>query len=248
MSERWDFYFFDNQGKAASAFIDLGIARDVPLPDYPVSACLYLDMATPRPDGLSSNEEYDALIEVEDTIAELSDQVALYVGRVTSEGRRDFYFYVSDAGRWEADVRQLMERFPRYHYRTASRQDPDWDVYSNHLYPDEEQRHSISNRQVCESLERHGDPLTDARDIDHWTYFPDATIRDEFIRQASAMGYQLRGAWGPDEDNGDYAAQLYRSDVPAFDQIDDATHPLVRLAERLGGRYDGWECMVLKVD
>lgn len=249
MSEKWDFYFFDNDGSPGSIFVDLGIRGDAPLRTHPVSGCLYVDMLEPRPDGLSSNAEYDRLCDIEDALERgASRGKHLYVARSTSKSRRDFYFYTSAPDSWERTVTDAMSQFPEYRFLAAHRSDPDWQVYTDFLHPDEEQSHSISNRHVCESLESHGDPLVKSREIDHWSYFPDQASRDEFAKRAAALGFSVRHTSEPNADNDSFGAQLFRTDVPSVNEIDGVTHPLIRLARSLGGDYDGWECIVLKDD
>jgi hypothetical protein len=61
MSNDWDFYSCRVDDKPASIFVDLGIRRDVPLSGRPYMAFVRLFMRAPRPDGLSSQEEFEDL-------------------------------------------------------------------------------------------------------------------------------------------------------------------------------------------
>lgn len=248
MSDEWDFYFFEQNDRPASIFVDLGISGDAPISGYPISACLCLDMRSPRHDGLSSNAEYDTLIEIEDALGNPPLRAMLYVGRLTAGGRRDLYFYTSDPTSLEAALRERMAAFPGYAWRFSHRPDPEWRVYVEFLHPDEEQRHSISNRSVCDNLQQHGDELVASREIDHWAYFPDPAARDAFLARAALLGYGVRETHDPDQAQDRYAARVFREDVPAHAAIDATTHPLIRFARELGGDYDGWETFVVKPD
>lgn len=249
MSEQWDFYFFEHQGHAGSIFVDLGLEADAPLRGFARAARLSLQMRQPRPDGLSSSEEYPQLIAVEDALkAHVDDASARFVGRNTTQGRRDYYFYLAAPSDWDTRVADLMRLFPEYTWRCDVWDDPDWEAYFTFLLPDVAQRHSISNRRVCEALESHGDSLAEPREIDHWAYFADADARDLFVARVATQGFALREAWGPDEDSEHYVAQVFRIDAPAFARIDAITHPLLQAALELDGDYDGWECAVIKAD
>jgi len=249
MTDTWDFYFFEHAGAMGSIFVDLGLEADAPLAGYPRVGRLSVDMRQPRPDGLSSNEEYPQLVALEDALKhQLDGESSRYVGRNTAQGCRDFYFYLDAGTDWTARVAGLMALFPNYSFRCEAWDDPDWDAYFTFLLPDLGQRHSISNRHVCEALQSHGDLLEQAREIDHWAYFASAAARDAFVARVAAMGFALRHAWDPDEDSEHYAAQVFRSDVPALDHIDAVTHPLLDAALELDGDYDGWECVVVKAD
>lgn len=96
MTNDWDFYALRVDGQPASIFVDLGVEPEAPMSSHPHMAYVRLYMNQPRPDGLSSRDEYDALIDIEKALESklCNDQVG-YVGRNTSGGCRDFYFYAS---------------------------------------------------------------------------------------------------------------------------------------------------------
>jgi hypothetical protein len=97
------------------------------MPGFPYMAYLRLRMRAPRPDGLSSQEEYPALIEIEDKLsAAIADTDTIYVGRNTSNGCRDFYFYRRDSDGWEQQTAAIMIHFSAYQYETGVRHDAEW--------------------------------------------------------------------------------------------------------------------------
>jgi len=138
-----------------------------------------------------------------------------------------------------------MRSFGGYQYEADSREEPDWSSYFSYLYPSDADRQTIENRRVCEALERNGDKLSEAREIDHWAYFPDAESLKAYVAEASQLGFEVRAISVPDESHQTYCAQLWRSDIPAFNAIDDVTLPLFDLAAKHGGEYDGWESIVV---
>jgi len=247
---RWEFYFLLVDDQPASIFVDLSRIDQAPMAAFPAMGYVSIEMLRPREDGLSSSDEFDGLVLLENAlVAALEDAGgAIYVGRNTSSGRRDFYFYLSDAVDWEPRVRTAMEAMPGgYGYEAGQRPDADWSVYREFLYPRPRELRGIQNRSVCDALEREGDALTVAREIDHWAYFPDAARRDAFVAGALALGHTLREQDDDGEEEGEACmARVFRSDVPAHAAIDDVCLPLYDLALECGGRYDGWECEVLR--
>lgn len=245
---RWDFYFLRVDDQPASIYLDLSRIDAAPLPDFPVMAYVRVAMRSPRDDGLSSQEEFDDLVMVENHLVEtLTASGALYVGRNTSAGCRDFYFYIqADDGGWEQQVAQSMQALSQYRCQAGARLDQEWSVYREFLYPSPRARQSIENRSVCDALERNGDSMTAPREIDHWAYFPAPLSRDAFLQRTRELGFQMRACDTVDGKNNEFEARVYRVDIPSFAAIDDICLPLYDLAADCGGRYDGWECQVIK--
>jgi hypothetical protein len=127
------------------------------------------------------------------------------------------------------------------------REDRQWQIYFELLYPSAEELQRINNRRVCDALEAHGDAMTVARDVDHWAYFPDTAARARFLRELEGLGFTVRHLW---DDGADEArccgVQFYRVDIPSFTDIDEVTLPLYQAASDAGGEYDGWETQVIK--
>src|SRR5262245_35159471 len=103
MSDSWDFYFANVNDVIASLFVDLGIRDSVPDSDRPWLLWTWVYFRQPRDDGLSSSEEAPVLNEIEDALTKKVQETteAELVGRITTAGRREFYFYGPQAGRFE---------------------------------------------------------------------------------------------------------------------------------------------------
>ncbi|KRA53243.1 hypothetical protein ASD77_00640 [Pseudoxanthomonas sp. Root65] len=244
---RWNFYALRVDDQPASIYLDLSLADEVQADEYPVMAWLRVEMREPREDGLSSQQEFDALVALEDRVVPLLTAAgrAVYAGRNTSSGCRDFYFYLAQGEAWDEQVEQAMRAASEYRYQSGHRPDPTWSTYHEFLYPDPRTRESMENRDVCAVLEDRGDELRQPRDIDHWAYFPSPDARDEFLRKAAAIGFENRTPNRDDDEEQEWGAQVFRRDVPAYGAIDDICLPLYDLAHECGGRYDGWECEVV---
>ena len=250
MSDDWDFYFCRVDNQLASIYLDLGIAAQAPITELPCMAYMRIRMRAPRPDGRSSQAEYDTLIKMEDHLtATLSHaDSTIYVGRNTSGGCRDFYFYRKQSQDWDQRVAVAMKEFPEYVYETGSREDSQWTTYRNFLSPSAEDRQRIENRRVCDRLEKNGDTLTTPREIAHWVHFPDANSRSSFIAQTETLGFSVRNVFDRDGPDFGFGVQIFRIDLPSFDNIDSVVLPLYQAAMSAGGEYDGWETQVVPGD
>jgi regulator of RNase E activity RraB len=246
LTSDWDSYVVRVDGKVASIVVDLGALPKAPSAALPYLGCFRLHMNAPRADGLSGSTERDALIAIEDALSEeLVENGTVYVGRCTSNARRDFFFYLPKPDGWSARARDCMRTFPGYRFESFVRDDREWSTYRDFLYPSAGVLRSISNRRACRQLEKQGDALRATREIDHFASFHDTAARDAFVRDAERLGFAVRAITGPGETSSRCSVQLWRGDVPSFPGIDDVTRPLLELAAKHGGEYDGWETQVL---
>ena len=88
MSEKWDAYLTEFEGKPASFFVDLGLNEEAPIAGLPWSLFIRLHLLNPREDGLTQGDEFDVLLSIEDSILkELKDKQAIYAGRMTTDNK-----------------------------------------------------------------------------------------------------------------------------------------------------------------
>lgn len=167
MGERWDFYFCTVDDRPASIFVNLDLEREAPLPGLSYVASVRILMKNPRPDGLSSADEAAALKQIEDTLnAEVRrrDPAAVFVGRNTSGGKRDLFFYVPAADWWVALISAAPSSVSGYKIEADVWEDRSWETYFDFLLPNDEQKQTIQNSDVCEQMEQRGDPRPTTRD------------------------------------------------------------------------------------
>lgn len=252
MSDAWDFYFANVNDVAASLFVDLGIRDSVPDPKRPWLLWSWVYFRHPRDDGLSSSEEAPILHEIEDALTNAVKDIskAELVGRITTAGRREFYFYGAQPDRFEEAVASALKDFPAYEFDSGTKEDPEWSQYLNVLYPSPEEHQRIKNLHVVEALEKHGDPLKKPRPVSHWAYFKSPGDRNKFIAKAVSAGFKLTDESKSDDPEAEhpYGVTLERIDRVDWDSINEATLELFRLAQEVSGHYDGWETSIEKND
>lgn len=247
--EEWDFYFSNIDDIIGSFYVDLGLSKVAPLIDKPNLVWVSLKMNNPREDGLSSNDEFDKLSEIEDRLQEFisSRHNSIYAGRLTSNNHRDFYFYFGDTTLYDKTISEAMVAFPSYTYDFGIKEDKEWESYLEFMYPNPRQFQSIQNRRVIDNLEENGDPLTKERQVDHWIYFKTQEDRESFLAKIKDEGFQIINQ-DFDKDNSDfpYSLQIARVDKVDIDSVNDYILNLWELAEQFNGDYDGWETSVEK--
>lgn len=243
MSEDWDFYPLLVDSEPASIYLDLGLARIAPIRAQPHMGYVRVFMRLPRHDGLSSNEEFEALCKLEDALVDGVARICLttFVGRNTSSGNRDFYFYTADPDAFAEAVEAVMAGYPDYQFESGGRLDSEWAVYSDFLYPSPDSLQRIRNRRVTSILADHGDSLSEPRPIDHLAYLPNAVAAASLRDYLSEQGFIVDE---PRCEDSSVALSFKRTDRP--DGIDDVVIPIARHVRELGGDYDGWGCEVVK--
>jgi len=242
MADHWNFYPLLVDNEPASIFVDLGIATSVPIANFPNMAYLRVRMNEPRDDGLSSQDEYATLVALENDISRIVDgnDRYIYVGRNTSCGNRDFYFYTNDLSVEDA-LHRIMHNWQNYEYETGVRPDVEWDIYRQFLYPSPEDFQRMGNRDVIARLLENGDHLDVCRTIDHFAVFRNAVGRNAFAQYLRTSGYDVTGSMI--SENGEFQIAFERSDAP--DKIDEVTIDLYRAASENDGDYDGWGCVAV---
>ncbi len=249
MSDKWDFYFSNVNDALASIFVDLGIRGCIPDSQKPWLLWTWIRFLQPRDNGLSSEQEANTLFEIEDFLqATVANQTeGAFVGRITTSGRREFYFYAPSSHGFDVAMNAVPAKFPAYSIDYGDQDDSEWSQYLNVLYPGPEELQLIRNRHVVESLERNGDTLTVARPVFHWVDFRSQDQRMEFIAEVKRLGFRV-----PTEHEGERGDEfpsrvtIERIDHVDWKSINDVTLMLYRLALQFSGNYDGWETSVEK--
>jgi hypothetical protein len=203
-------------------------------------------MIGPREDGLSSDEEFKTLLEIEDQLQEhiTSQHNSIYIGRLTTDGRRDYYFYAGDTMLYDKTISDAMVAYPLYSFEFGIK-DRDWKLYLDFMYPNRRQFESIQNRRVIDILEKKGDKLIKARPVYHWIYFKSDGDRNLFLSKIEHLGFDIIGM---DETTSfgkfPYKLVISRINMVDWKSVDGYVLELCELARECNGNYDGLETSV----
>lgn len=245
--EEWEFYFRNTNYKLASILVDLGLSEVAPIVDKPNVVWVSLKMNNPSENGLSSTEESNLLCEIEDTLVDkiISKHNSIYVGRNTSEGIRNYYFYIGDTTLNEKTISDVMNAYPKYQFDFGIKQDFNWDVYFDILYPTPQQYQSIQNRHVIAQLEANGDKLTKEREVFHWIYFRSNGDRTKFLEKIKNDNFSIvNKEMDPTLGELAFSLQIKRVDKVDQNSADAYVAYLWELANELNADYDGWETSI----
>lgn len=249
MSGDWDFYFARINDAPASIFLDLGVRGDAPLEKRPWLLWVWVQLKSPKPDGLASNDEALTL----NAMGEALDAAiaptcgAQLVARVTGTGRREFYFYATEPGELQAAAASAMKGFEGYQHEFGSTFQPDWDQYFS-LFPSDTNLERMQNRRLLEVLAREGDVHTVPRKVEHWLYFANEATRAVCRDALVSLSFAVEDESVSDEEDDELPWQLVVSRADSVDShtINGITIELARLAREHAGAYDGWDCSVTR--
>ena len=249
LPQNWDFFMCRIEGAPASIRTNLALIEVAPLKGLTQRLQFYIKMQNPRPNGLSSNEEYPILCDIEDAIGEKAEATgAVLAGVVRSEGFLELWFYTQNAKTLAKTCEEALQTFEGYQSGYNIAEDPEWEDYFGFLYPDEFSYQTMQNRKVLMQLEKNGDKMEVPREIDHFFYFKEAAQQQAFAKEAEAKGFKVR--FNDDEFVEDrkaegkeypYMVEATREDSPLA--IDDIVWDLLELASPFEGNYDGWGCV-----
>lgn len=245
--DHWEIYVTYVDDKPAVILVDLGVAQKAPISEKSALVWLWVHLAAPDEEGFPSEEEDFKLNEIEDVVTESLETAGVrYVGRITSDGRREFYFYTDDTPSFRDAVEKAMSTFPEYRFEIDETEDPEWKHYHEILYPSPEDFQQIHNQNVIGRLHQAGDSLTQPRPVDHYANFKTTEDRESFIAAAASLGYEAASRpERSDETEYPFAVGLIRVDAVDAETIDRITFELFELAQEHGGEYEGWGSKVV---
>jgi hypothetical protein len=245
----WDTYVTEVNQKPVSVVVDLGLKAVAPLKERPYVVIVRTKLASPERNGQPGKGEITRLDDMEDKLEDELSRIsgAIYAGRFTQRGIREFYFYALDSIDYLKAVMSAMAGFTEYQFLCQAKEDRAWENYKLVLYPSEKDMETILNRRQIDLLAGKGDLLRSPRRIDHHFVFPTKSKREEFLHSMTRENFQMAGIEdGPEGGDMPFSLHMYRADIPDYSRISQLFIPLWENARRLQGRYMGWETFVLK--
>jgi hypothetical protein len=245
MSDEWLFYPCQMGEHRASIFFDHGIRETINQSAPSQLLKVRLTFKDPRPDGLSSSEEYPALVAAEDALQALVDaHGSIYVGRVTVAGHRYFHIFTSETdATWSSKLGDLGE-LHGYDLQFVLSSDPQREGYWRDLFPSEGDSQVIMDMRTLDALAKQGDNGAMSRRVEHWAYFPTSAAAEQFSLWVQGQGYGLGDVGATDD--GQQRVRFFHDGSCELPDITSRTVVLRRKASELGGDYDGWETPVCK--
>ncbi|MDR2489617.1 MAG: DUF695 domain-containing protein [Desulfovibrio sp.] len=272
MTDNWDSYLCEVEGKPASILVDIGAVSLAPVLRLPYLAYVAISVANPDENGFPHGEEFDNLSFLEDALEDAltADETSVHIGRCITNGHYELVFYAAEPAGWNNRVAAIMERHPSCAWEADTRYEPGWDSYLGFLFPGEQDLLIIQNRRLCRLLREQGDLPGKIRPIRHRLDFFDPAAGRTFCRAARKLGFHTEetGAHaaqeGPGADTEESAAEgeadlirlalnrlgaglptfrIYLTRMDTIENIDEISLSLMDSAAEHDGEYLGWSCL-----
>jgi regulator of RNase E activity RraB len=196
MTDNWDSYLCEVEGKPASLLVDLGAVVHAPVLRLPYLAYVAISVADPDANGFPRREELETLSHLEDALeaALTLGEAAAHVGRCITDGHFELVYYAAGPENWNDRVAAVMEQHPGCAWEAGVRYEPAWDSYLGFLFPGEQDLLAIQNRRIRRHLREQGDRPEKIRRIRHWLDFDNADAGRAFCAAAQKLGFFVEAA------------------------------------------------------
>jgi regulator of RNase E activity RraB len=200
----------------------------------------FAPLKTPRSAGGCSDEEWQTLQEIQETLSEALElrNGALYAGMRLQEGWGELYYYAAWSKGAEQQFRDVFKQhgYDRIEYGTS--RDTHQAFYHEELYPDAYELQQAKSREIIEELAEAGDDLSAPRPVEHYLFFQTRTAMERSAARLAGEGDIQTGLEG--EGRYPHGLVLTKEHACTEAEVERVTCPLVELALNEHGFYMGW--------
>lgn len=248
-SGNWETYAMETDKRPVSVVVDLAFGSSPASKEKNNVIIISINLFTENNKGMPSIAEAKKLDTVENNLVQvLGDRLsAIYAGRYTQNGKRDYYFYTSDTLKYRQYALNALGWYAFGRSTMLAKADLKLDNYFTVLYPSQREMQRIYNRRMLDRLAGAGDQSTAPRKIDHFLFFKTEQERKRFVRVVQDNGFTVESG-GEEKGVKDRPYSLQVSKVDKTDRvaIDKVSLYLWELSLKYSARYDGWETFVVK--
>jgi hypothetical protein len=246
----WDAYVLDMKGKPVSIVVDLSLASRAPMKDRTMALVVRTKLQQPRPDGQPAGTEIPRLDSLEEDIVNRLSKAtgAVYAGRFTQRGIREFCFYALDSVGYSEALFAAFAGYPGYEWLGKGVADKPWSNYFDMLYPAPDQLERMRYRRQSDALRQSGDALERPRPVEHQLRFKTRVARDQFLRLPGMGDFSIIDLPELPEERTEFpfSIKMQSLGIPDYRYIDQVVMSLRIKALELKGKYEGWYCDTLR--
>lgn len=244
MGKQWDYFHrMTERQEHMSVLVDAAYSGTAPLPGFSRLLSVVLNLYAIASDKKERDNAQSRLGLLERRLDALFSErlQALYIGRINTETRLEFYYYAKPGGEPHRQLAEsVMKAYPTYRWIASERDDADWSFYA-YLRPNEIEKLYAKNNILLQSLSQKGDRLDIARDVFHWLRFGSSENMRNAADSAKRLGYSVVNS-DMDADKPAYQHTLIISKKHSLgvEAMNDSVKELYELTHSFAGKYEGW--------
>jgi len=217
--------------------VDVGGVKGAPWRSHPMRSMMRVELLESDANGLSRDEEFAALSDLEDRLDAILDREldAWFVGRFTWKGSRALVYYHP-----EHEPRgpvNLAEIGAPYVVTGGLAEDPDWSFLLDTLAPTEREQWTSRNRHLQHTLKEKGDRLDRPRLVDHVAIFDSEQSALAATGSSRGLGFDITP---PHRSTDGIVLGFRRRDTLHGARPDEFVNEILDALEPHAARYDGW--------
>lgn len=245
----WNTYQAKQEKGVSSTNLRMDLIEKAPINGYDFLFYIKIKYRVTKESDFPVGNKLKKLYRIKDAIYDkmLSVSDGYYVGSFMFDGSRFEYYYVKDASDIERHIDKLFKnKFRGEKYEVYVKSDPSWDLYINYLYPNDEIKNFMSNRDTVIQLKNAGDDVTTARKVEHYATFTSNNDMNLFAEAVEKLSYTVSYKKKINNEAFPYEIKFYRDNSVTLDNALKFTTELINLAKEMNGNYDGWETYVVR--
>lgn len=242
MEPQW-IYFHRNDGEdSIGILLDLGAQRRLEKASYPILLTYAVNVYHAAETKEQAELVRQALVLLEETLQERLTRAGAgeYIGRIDSQTRVEYVFYVRDEAAAMAAVRHVATAGIELRTRCHAREDEGHSFYRTYLYPSPREKLHASNTALLQGLRADGYKTGREQRIHFWLRFLDKRGYEEGKRELGELGYRIENSPTERPSGHGYLLQVSRIGMLDAPSLNEATDGLYKLAASRGGIYEGW--------
>ncbi|QYR20484.1 DUF695 domain-containing protein [Paenibacillus sp. sptzw28] len=242
MADNWGFYERRSVSEQMRVLVNIGYKNTAPLTEYGDLLSITVNLYPVREHNRSKSEFIRQLEQFEGKLENWLNSAAeaIYIGRINSATRVEFYYYAKSGRISDTMIRQWMDEHWQYRVQHYIKPDPEWTFYL-YMLPDQLEELFVHNAQMIYALIHKGDDIKQPRNVYHWLLFREDENRREMESMLEELGYRIEKEKEGDPDSVyPFPLVISRFDNVCLDTVNERVRELHRLMSGNGGRYDGW--------
>ncbi len=245
----WNTYQAKQEKGVSSTNVRMDLIDNAPVNGFDFLFYVKIDYRVTKESDFPIGNKLKKLYQVKDDIFDTiyGTSSFYYVGSFMYDGSRFEYYYVKDVSGLEEKIDKLFARkYSREKYKVFVREDISWELYKDFLYPNDEIKNFMSNRDTLIQLRNAGDVAEHARKIEHYAKFPTKEDRSSFIAEIKQLSFTIEYEKTISDASFPFEVKFYREDTTTMERISKITQTLMEFSKKYYGEYDGWETFVWK--